>query len=167
MRLTWLTYKTLLVIESTMLWCLTLTWFRGGLELRLSFCSPPSVCMLSCFSRIWLCANLWTVPCQAPLSMGIFRQVYWSGLPCPPPGHLPDPGIETASPVAPESQADSLQLSRQSSPSFLDSDPNQYQGCVALEHRESWIANWICLKFNCLWGGDPCPLHPHFLYLLF
>ena len=34
---------------------------------------------------------------QAPLSMGFFRQEYWSGLPCPPPGHLPDPGIEPAS----------------------------------------------------------------------
>ena len=35
-----------------------------------------------------------TVAHQAPLSMGFSRQEYWSGLPCPPPGHLPDPGIE-------------------------------------------------------------------------
>ena len=34
----------------------------------------------------------------APLSMGFSRQEYWSGLPCPPPGDLPDPGIEPASP---------------------------------------------------------------------
>ena len=40
-----------------------------------------------------------TVAHQAPLSMGFSRQEYWSGLPFPPPGHLPDPGIEPASPA--------------------------------------------------------------------
>ena len=39
--------------------------------------------------------------CQAPLSMGFSRQEYWSGLPCPPAGDLPDPGIEPASPALP------------------------------------------------------------------
>ena len=39
----------------------------------------------------------WTVACQAPLSMGFSRQEYWSGLPCLPPGDLPDPGIEPTS----------------------------------------------------------------------
>ena len=53
---------------------------------------------------------LWTVARQAPLSMGFSRQEYWSGLPCPPPGDLPDPGIEPESPVAPELQAGSLPL---------------------------------------------------------
>ena len=43
-----------------------------------------------------------TVACQAPLSMGLFRQEYWSGLPFPPPGDPPNPGIEPASPVSPE-----------------------------------------------------------------
>ena len=41
--------------------------------------------------------------CQAPLSMGFSRQEYRSGLPCPPPGDLPDPGIELVSPVSPAS----------------------------------------------------------------
>ena len=45
---------------------------------------------------------------QTPLSKGFSRQEYWSGLPCPPPGDLPDPGIETASPASPALQADSL-----------------------------------------------------------
>ena len=49
---------------------------------------------------------------QAPLSMGFSRQEYWSGLLCPPPGDLPDPGIEPTSPVW---QADSLPLSHQGS----------------------------------------------------
>ena len=41
----------------------------------------------------------WTIACQAPLSMGFFRQEYWSGLLFPSPGDLPDPGIEPGSPV--------------------------------------------------------------------
>ena len=40
----------------------------------------------------------WTVAHQTPLSMGFLRQEYWSGLPFPSPGDLPDPGIEPASP---------------------------------------------------------------------
>ena len=50
--------------------------------------------MLSHFSHVQLFAILWTRARQAPLSMGFSRQEYWSGLPCPPPGDLPDPGIE-------------------------------------------------------------------------
>ena len=56
-------------------------------------------CVLSRFSRVWLFVAPWTVACQAPLSMGFSRQEYWSGLPFPPPGDHPDPGIEPASPV--------------------------------------------------------------------
>ena len=43
----------------------------------------------------------WTVACQAPLSMGFPRQEYWSGLPFPSPGGLPDPGIKPTSPLSP------------------------------------------------------------------
>ena len=46
------------------------------------------------FSHVWLYATPWTVAFQAPLSMGFCRQEHWSGLPCPPPGDLPDPGIK-------------------------------------------------------------------------
>ena len=49
-----------------------------------------------------------TVTRQAPLSLGFFRQEYWSGLPFPPPEDLPDPGIKPTSPVSPVLQADSL-----------------------------------------------------------
>ena len=48
--------------------------------------------------------------------MGFSRQEYWSGLPFPPPGDLPNPGMEPVSPAAPALQADSLLLSRQGSP---------------------------------------------------
>ena len=58
-------------------------------------------CMLSHFSCIWLSVTLRTVACQAPLCMGFSRQEYWSGLPCPPPGDLPDPGIEPVSLMSP------------------------------------------------------------------
>ena len=44
-------------------------------------------------------ATPWTVAPQAPLSMEFPRQEDWSGLPCPPPGHCPDPGIEPTSPA--------------------------------------------------------------------
>ena len=49
------------------------------------------------FRCVWLCVALWTVALQAPLSMGFFRQEYWNGLPYPPRGDLPHPGIELLS----------------------------------------------------------------------
>ena len=52
------------------------------------------VCVLSHFSCVWLFATLWTIACQAPLSMGLSRKECWSGSPCPPPGNLSDPGIK-------------------------------------------------------------------------
>ena len=58
------------------------------------------VCVCVCAKSHQLCltlCDLWTVARQAPLSMGFSRQEYWSGLPCPPPGDLPDPGIEPMS----------------------------------------------------------------------
>ena len=68
--------------------------------------------VLTCFSRMraWLLGHFshvqlfmtpWIVAHQAPLSMGFFRQEYWSGLPWPPPGDLPDPGIEPISFMSP------------------------------------------------------------------
>ena len=70
--------------------------------------------MASVVSKLF--ATPWTATCQASLSMGFSRQEYWSGLPCHPPGDLPDPGIKTVSPTAPALQADSLSLSHWGSP---------------------------------------------------
>ena len=56
-------------------------------------------------SRVRLFATPWTVAYQAPPSMGFSRQEYWSGLPFPSPGDLPNPGIEPGSPAL---QADAL-----------------------------------------------------------
>ena len=56
---------------------------------------------LSGSSGFQLFATLWTVARWAPLSKGCSRQEYYSGLPCPPPGNLPNPGITPVSPVSP------------------------------------------------------------------
>ena len=64
---------------------------------RLHLLKCESVCF---FSHVQLFATPRTVICQAPLSMGLSRQKYWSGLPCPPPGDLPDPGIQPKSLVS-------------------------------------------------------------------
>ena len=58
-------------------------------------------CVLRHFSRVQLFATPRTVARQAPLSMGFSRQEYWHGLPCPPPGDLPDLGIEPGSLMSP------------------------------------------------------------------
>ena len=60
---------------------------------------------LKLLSHVQLFATPWTVAYQAPPSMGFSRQGYWSGLPFPSPGDLPDPGIEPRSPTL---QADAL-----------------------------------------------------------
>ena len=50
-------------------------------------------------NHVWLCATLWTIACQALLSMGFCRKEYWSGLPFPSPGDLPSSGTEPVSPA--------------------------------------------------------------------
>ena len=53
--------------------------------------------VLKSLSCVRLFVTSWTVACQAPLSVGFFRQEYWSGLPFPSPGDLPNPGIKPGS----------------------------------------------------------------------
>ena len=77
-------------------------WERGWAEfwVGLDSCvhNDSHVCaMLSHFSRVQLFATPWTVACQVPLSIRFSRQEYWTGLPFPPPGDLPNPGIEPTS----------------------------------------------------------------------
>ena len=80
-------------------------------------CINPGLCaVLSCFSHVWLFVTLWTAPRQASLSMGFSRQDYWSGVPLPSPGDLPDPGIK---PPFPAWQADSLPSEPQGKPSVV------------------------------------------------
>ena len=67
------------------------TWLKGLSKMR-SYWSNS--CVLSLFSRVWLFVTPWTVACQAPPSMEFSRQEYWSGLPFPSPGDLPNPRIK-------------------------------------------------------------------------
>ena len=75
--------------------------------------------------------TLWTVAPQTLLSIGFPRQASWSGLPFPPPGDLPDPRSEPASPVSPALQADSL-------PTEPSGKPN---GCMSFFFFSSLFAH--------------------------
>ena len=98
------------------------------------------------------CDLIDTGSCQAPLSMGFSRQEYWSGLPFPPPGDVPDPGIETRSPAL---QADSLPTELGGKP-LVASPGKAFKGCtyclimivISIRHiimcksLESWWESW-------------------------
>ena len=77
--------------------CYVPAWIGGGFGREwIHVCMSAKLQVTSVLSTS-VC--LWTVAHQTPLSMGFFRQEYWSRLPFPPPGDLPYPGIEPASPV--------------------------------------------------------------------
>ena len=88
---------------------------KQQLEIHLELLDCYLLCILHAqsLSRVQLFATPWTVAHQAPLSVGFSRQDYWSGLPFPPPGDLPDPGIEPVSPAFLHQQVASLPLSHQ------------------------------------------------------
>ena len=119
------------------------------------------VCMLLLQSSLTLGESLdytpWTADCQDPLSMGFSRQEYWRGLPCPPPGDLPDPGIEPQSPAL---KADSLPTEPPGKPSDLACwYPYPFQAaprlwpvlatpsaCSSLQCLYPWAFPWSSLK---------------------
>ena len=73
-------------------WAIASNGFRDQIKPQLQ-----QLCCAKSLSHVWLFEIPWTVAHQAPLSMGFSRQEYWSGLPCPPPGDLPDPGTDPVS----------------------------------------------------------------------
>ena len=77
--------------------------------------SEPLIWIKVCcsLSPVQLFATPWIVACQASLSIGFSRQEDWSGLPCPPLGNLPHPGMEPRYPASPALPADPLLLSHQ------------------------------------------------------
>ena len=79
-------------------------------------CQHMHVCVCESLSHAQLYVTPWTVAHQAPLFMGFFKQEYWSGLPCPPPGDPPDSEIESRSPAL---QADSLPSEPQEKPILI------------------------------------------------
>ena len=108
---------------------------------------PQVEFLLSCFSRVWLFAILWTIAHQVPLSMGFSRQEYWSGLPGLSPGDLFHPRIKPKSPVSSVSQVDSLPLSHQESPGWVQ---------VISNSRFSYMAKkffWVTIIIK--WSTHP------------
>ena len=98
----------IIFLQYCVCFCHASTWISRGYILiyvpsLLNF--PPTFhpmrAILTRFSCVQLCVTLWTVARQASLSMGFSRREYWSRLPCPPLGHLPDPGIEPTSLMSP------------------------------------------------------------------
>ena len=88
--------------------CLENPMDRGAWWAAVHLVAKSSLGLGSCHSsaymlihsvHVLLFATPWTIVCQAPLSMGFFRQEYWSGLPWPPPRDPPNPGIEPGSPA--------------------------------------------------------------------
>ena len=100
------------------------------------------MCIFSHFSCVRLFATLWTVICQAPLSMRFSRQEYWSGLPCPSPGDLPDPEIEPASLMSPALAAGSLPLAPPGRPQS-SKETNFYIERDNFLTRLFWIFLWL------------------------
>ena len=95
----------------------------------------------------------WTVARQAALSMGFSRQEYWSGLPCPFPGDLSDPGIKPTSLLSPALWADSLLLSHKESPEFT-----VYHGCKESDtterlHFMHYVKHFTYQMMSCICGA--------------
>ena len=121
--------------------------------------------LLSCFSHVRIFATLWTIAHQAPLSMGFSRQEYWSGLPFPSPGELPDPGIEPRSPAL---QADALTSEPPGKPTLqqenrLNEKPrhrNEQRPFTATRKSESVVAQsclTLCNAMDCSLPGFSVP----------
>ena len=79
-------------------------------SIAVSYCTIVCARGLTHFSHVRFFVTLWTVAHQDLLSMGFSRQEYWSGLPCPSPGDLPDPGIEPTSLMSPALAGEPLPL---------------------------------------------------------
>ena len=105
----------------------------------------PCYCVLS-HLVVSESATLWTVAFQAPLSMRFSRQEYWSGLPFPSSGDLPNPGIEPASSMSPALQADSFLLSHWRSPCVVLSSTDIQ---ILMGFSKRWT---LCTNSHyCLW----------------
>ena len=97
---------------------------------------------LSC---VQLLATPWTVTHQALLSTAILRQEYWSGLPLPSPGNLPDPGIE---PTSPALQVDSSPLSHLGSPTNKTNNLTTKERQKTYRNMLSTVRALACTRFH-------------------
>ena len=109
--------------------------------------------------------NPWTVAQQAPLSIDFSRQEYWSGLPCPPPGDLPDSGIKPASPAVPAlagriftaeslgkvSTLSAAAKSLQSCPTLCDPRDGSPPGFPVPGILQAGTLVWVAISFSNAW----------------
>ena len=98
-----------------------MNYLRKKLYWKIDPLSDPVLCSVA---SVMSDSDLWTVAHQIPLSMGYSRQEYWSGLPCPPPGDIPNPGMEPISLVFDALQAGSLPTEPRGKPL---SDPSSFK----------------------------------------
>ena len=144
-------------------------------------CVCVYVCVCVSYCHVWPFVTPWTVALQAPLSMESSRQEYWSGLPFPPPGDVPKPGIKPRSHML---HTDSLPSEYQGSAFYFNSRKYKMQWCVfwglprwlsskhsacnsgaagdvssiAESRRFPGVENDNPLQYSCLenlWTGDP------------
>ena len=96
----------------------------------------PPVAVVQSLSHGWLFANSWTLALQASLIMGFPRQEFWSELPFPSPGYLPNTGIEFVSPTL--------------AGRFFTTEPPGKPNCVP-EAPSNFKKNLTCPHHSCLW----------------
>ena len=100
------------------------------------------------FSGVRLFAAPWTVACQVPLSMEFFRHEYLSGLPFPPPGDLPNPGIQPRPPAL-ALQVDSLPSEPSGKPIWM----HVYIYIYVHMYKHTHTHTYMCPIFYCTWGN--------------
>ena len=110
------------------------------------------MCVLSCLSHVRLFATPWTAVSQAPPSMGFSRQEYWSGLPCLPPGDLPDLGIQPTSlmslALAGMFFTTAATKSLQSCPTLCDPIDGSPPGSSVPGILQARILGWVAISFS-------------------
>ena len=110
-------------------------------------------------SRVRLFVTPWTVAHQAVLSMGFSRQEYWSGLPFPSPGHLPDPGIKPKSPTL---QADALT----SEPPGNVAEKARVYHSQCFGHQGMKLALMFILREASSYSYIPCGCSTYYIFTL-
>ena len=96
--------------------CIWITDFENIMKAMGPLLPQKATCVCSVAQSCLTLCTPWSVGCHDPPSMGFSRQEYWSGLPFPTPGDLPDPGIKPTSPASPALQVDSSLLRHRGSP---------------------------------------------------
>ena len=120
-----------------------------------AYITPCYAHVLNHFSHVWLCESLCTVAFQAPLCMGFSRQEYWDGLPYPPAGDAPNPGIEPASfkshwqkgslPLKCKSESGVKVSVAQSCPTLMGCSP---PGSSVHRILQARILEWVTITFS-------------------